>query len=116
MAGIWEKLFVEGSLETWANVLEVVGFIFAVSSFIISLFIKSEINKLKTQYIFDKRIKEHIKNLQSLESKLSSCLNDYDNNKENIRTELTNCQSELEDLYIKLGFWQSLKSRRLIFL
>ncbi|MEE1897387.1 hypothetical protein V1389_03500 [Flavobacterium rakeshii] len=111
---IYEKLFIDWELETWANVLEVIGFTLAFLSFIITLFIKSEINKLKTQYIFDKRIKEHIKNLQLVGTNLNQFLNDYDNKKENIRTELSKCQVELEDLIIKLNFRQSLKSRRLI--
>lgn len=115
MPEIYNKLFVNWELDTWANVLELVGFTLAVLSFIIGLIIKSEINKLKTQYIFDKRIKDHLVNLENIKSNINQYLNDYDNSKELIRTELTICQTELKDLYSKLNFRQSLKSRRLVF-
>ena len=54
---ICTKLFINWDLESWANVLEVVGFVFAISGFILSLFIKSEIKKLKTDLIFNRRKK-----------------------------------------------------------
>nr|WP_288836350.1 hypothetical protein [uncultured Flavobacterium sp.] len=110
---ILKKLFVEWDLETWANVLEVVGFISAMGAFIIGLFLKSEINKLKTGYIFDKRIKKHIDNLKVSASEINRCLNDYDNNRHLIRTEFGKCISELQDLIPKVSYGQSLKSRRL---
>ena len=111
---MFKKLFFEWDLETWANVLEVVGFCFAIGAFVIGLFIKSEINKLKTSYIFDKRIKKHIDNLKKSASEINQFLNDYDNNRHNIRTEFANCISELQDLIPKIRYRQSLKSRRLI--
>ena len=110
---ILKKLFIEWDLETWANILEIVGFCFAVGAFIMGLFIKSEINKLKTSYIFNKRIKKHIENLKNSASAINQYLNDYDNNRHTIRTEFANCVSELEDLIPKVGFGQSLKSRSL---
>lgn len=110
---ILKNLFLEWDLETWANVLEVVGFCFAIGAFIIGLFIKSEINKLKTSYIFDKRIKKHIDNLQKSASEINQFLNDYNSNRREIRTEFANCISELEDLIPKISYRQSLKSRRL---
>ncbi|MBK9718215.1 MAG: hypothetical protein IPO85_12015 [Saprospiraceae bacterium] len=111
---ILKKLFSEWDLETWANVLEVVGFAFAMGAFFLGLFIKSEINKLKTSYIFDKRIKKHIENLKKSASEFNQFLNDYDNNRHTIRTEFGNCLSELQDLIPKIGFRQGWKSRNLI--
>jgi len=111
---IYKKLFFKWDLETWANVLEIVGFCFSIGAFIIGLFIKSEINKLKTSYIFNKRIKKHIENLKNSASAINQYLNDYDNNRHTTRTEFANCVSELEDLITKLGFRQSLKSRKLL--
>ena len=75
---------------------------------------RQEINKLKTSYIFDKRIKKHIDNLKKSASEINQFLNDYDNNRHNIRTEFANCISELQDLIPKIRYRQSLKSRRLI--
>ncbi len=109
-----KKLFIEWDLETWANILEVVGFALVMGAFILGLFIKSEINKLKTSYIFDKRIKKHIENLKKSASEFNQFLNDYDNNRHTIRTEFGNCLSELQDLIPKIGFRQSWKSRNLV--
>lgn len=112
--GIIEKLFVCWDLETWANVLEVVGFMFALGAFLIGLFIKSEINKLKTNYIFDQRIKRHIKNLESSASELNQLLNEYERSFNAISTQFGLCISELEDLTPKISWVQGGKSRRLI--
>jgi hypothetical protein len=111
---IVSKLFHDWSLETWANVLEVIGFVVATAGLTIGLFIKSEINRLKTNYIFDTRIKKHILNLKNSTSALNQSLNDYDNNRQAIRTELGIIVSELEDLTQKIGYWQGCKSKRLI--
>lgn len=111
---ICTKLFVNWELDTWANVLEVVGFLIAIISFIISLIIKSEVKKLKMDLIFDKRIKKHSANLEISASKLNNYLNDYENNKNEIKTELGICIAELQDLKNKIGFRESIKTRRLI--
>jgi hypothetical protein len=111
---IFTKLFINWELDTWANVLEVVGFIIAVTAFIIGLIIKSEIKKLKTDLLFEKRIKKHITNLSSSASKLNNFLNDYNNNKSEIKTELGICITELQDLTNKINYSESLKTRRLI--
>ena len=110
---IQKKLFSDWDIETWANVLGIVSFCFATGAFIIGLFIKSEINKLKTNYIFDKRIKKHISNLKNSASAINQFLNDYDNNRHMIRVEFANCISELEDLIPKISFRQSINSRKL---
>ena len=110
-----KKLFIEWDLGTWADILGVTGFAFSMGTFILGLFIKSEINKLKTSYIFDKRIKKHIENLKKSASEFNQFLNDYDNNRHPIRTEFGNCLSELQDLTPKIGFRQGWKSRKLIF-
>ncbi len=112
---ICTKLFINWDLETWANVLEVIGFVFAILGFLLSLFIKSEIKKLKTDLIFNRRIKKHSTNLGNSASKLSTCLNDYENNFLEIKTELGICITELQDLKNKIGFRESVKIRKLIF-
>ena len=111
---MFKLLFTDWDLGTWADILQVVGFGFAFASFVISLFIKSEINKLKTNYIFDKRIKKHILNLKNSSSEINQLLNDYNDNKLSIKTEFSKCVAELEDLIPKVSFWQSIRSRRLI--
>lgn len=111
---ILHKLFWQWDLETWANVLEVVGFLFAIGTFMISLFLKSEINKLKTSYIFDKTIKNQIEKLKNSASLISQFLNDYDNNRHAIRSEFATCVSDLEDLIKKVGYRQGWKSKRLL--
>jgi hypothetical protein len=111
---IFNKLFYDWNLETWANVLEVVGFAFAIFSFIIALIIKSEVKKLKTDLIFDKRIKKHTQNLENSASKINNYLNNYDENKKEIKTEFSICIAELQDLKNKLSFYESIKIRWLI--
>lgn len=111
---IQKKVFAEWDLDTWANILGIISFIFAFGTFIIGLFIKSEINKLRTNYIFDKRIKKHIRNLETSASEINQLLNDYDTNRQLIRTEFGKCLSELQDLILKISFKQSWKSRKLI--
>jgi hypothetical protein len=112
---ILEKLFINWELDTWANILEIVGFGLSLGAFFIGLFIKSELNKLKTSYIFDKRIKKHIENLKISASHFNELLNDYDNNRSKIRTEFGICISELEDLTSKISYRQSLKSKSLVY-
>ncbi len=111
---ILEQLFTKWDLGTWANILEIFGFAIAVTSLIVSFFIKSEINRLKTSYSFDKRARKHIQNLQTSASNLNQFLNDYDNNRHAIRTEFSNCIAELEDIVTKVSYWQAWKSNRLI--
>ena len=100
-------------LDTWANVLEVVGFVLSVLTFVVGLFLKSEIDKLRTAYLFDKTISKNIKRLQMSASALSVFFNNYDINRRDIKTELGICQAELEDVIIKLGFSQRLKVAKL---
>jgi hypothetical protein len=111
---ILTRLFINWELDTWANVLEVVGFTIAVTAFILGLIIKSEIKKLKTDLLFEKRIKKHISNLATSASKLNNFLNDYNNNKSEIKTELGICITELQDLATKINCKESRKTRRLI--
>lgn len=110
---IIKELFVHWKLDIWANVLELVGFIISIGSLIIALFVKSEITQLKQSYIFDKRINEHLKALNQYASDLNTFLNDYNLNKNLIRTEIGKCQSELEDLIWKLGRRKGLKIKSL---
>ncbi len=109
-----KELFFEWKLDTWANVLEVIGFAISIIAFIIGILIKSEIQRLKTSYIFDQRIKTHIVNLTKTNSKISQFLTDYDNCFEEIKQELSLCKSELEDLSIKLNYNQRFKCKKLI--
>jgi hypothetical protein len=107
------ELFVKWQLDTWANVLEVVGFLFTIISLLVALRVKSEVTQLKQSYIFDKRIKDHLKALNQHASDLNTFLNNYNVNKHLIRTEIGKCQSELEDLLWKLGNRKGFKTRRL---
>lgn len=111
---ILKKLFIDWDLETWANTLEVIGFLFSILTFIISLFLRSEIKNLKSSYVFDKTVKKHIESLSKSASLISQNLNDYDNNIQAIKTEFSNCVAELEDLIPKVSYRQSWKSRRLL--
>ncbi|MFX0557132.1 hypothetical protein ACOCEA_10045 [Maribacter sp. CXY002] len=110
-----DKLFKDWDLETWANVLEVIGFVITVVSLIVALFVKSELSKLKSSYIFDNRVKHHSKALKNTVSTLNKYFDEYDSNHDLIKTELRVCISELEDLITKLGFWESIKCRRLVY-
>ena len=109
-----EKLFKNWELDTWANVLEIFGFIITIISLIVSLFVKSELSKLKLSYIFDTRIKGHLKAIRNVAGNLNKLTNDYDVNRDEIKTELRICISELNDLKDKLGYWEKKKSKRLI--
>lgn len=111
---IIKELFLEWKLDTWANVLEVVGFLLTIGSIIIALHVKSQVAQLKQSYIFDKRINEHLKALNQYASDLNTFLNDYNQNRHLIRTEIGKCQSELEDLNWKLGNRKGWKTKTLI--
>jgi len=111
---ILKELFIEWKLDTWANVLEVVGFILTIGSIVIALHVKSEVAQLKQSYIFDKRINDHLKALNQHASDLNTFLNDYNLNKHLIITEIGKCQSELEDLMWKLGNRKGWKTKTLI--
>jgi hypothetical protein len=80
-----KELFIEWKLDIWANVLEVVGFLFTVVSVLIALRVKSEVTQLKQSYIFDKRINEHLKALNHFATNLNTFLNDYNSNKHLIK-------------------------------
>jgi len=112
---IGDKLFKDWDLSTWADVLGIFGFVFAFLAFAIGLFIKSQIKALKTQYIFDKRISKHIRNLGESASLLNRYLDDYNHNHYEIQTEFGLCIKELQDLLTKISFNQGLKSRQLVF-
>jgi hypothetical protein len=114
MVGFYKKLFVEWDLKTWAEILEIIGAISAVATFFIGRFIRSQIDRLRLNYIFDKRIRQNITLLSGSASNISTYLNNYDENREQIKTELGKCQSELEDIILKLSKRQSLKCRHLV--
>ena len=63
--------------------------------------------------IFKHLLRKHIDNLEKSASEINNFLNDYDNNRQPIKTEFGNCISELEDLILKVSVKQSLKCRRL---
>ncbi|RFZ95181.1 hypothetical protein D0C36_06540 [Mucilaginibacter conchicola] len=109
-----DKLFKEWDLSAWSNVLGILGFVGSTGAFILSLFIRSDIEKIKLGYLFDKTIVKHIKNLESIASQISNALNDYDNNRDLIRTKFSECQIELEKIIPKLSYGEKGKSRRLI--
>ena len=109
-----DKLFKNWELDTWANVLEIVGFIITIISLIVALFVKSELSKLKLSYIFDTRIKGHLKAIRNVAGNLNELTNDYNENRDEIKTELRICVSELNDLKDKLSYWEKKKSKRLI--
>lgn len=115
MEELIKNLFTDWKLDTWANVLEIVGFGITIFSLVVALIVKSELTKLKMSYIFDKRIKSHLKNLTKTTTKINQFLNDYANNINSIKTELRKSISELEDMKSKLGFWESWKSKKLIY-
>ncbi|MCC9016978.1 hypothetical protein [Flavobacterium lipolyticum] len=114
MEGILKDLLEDWKLDTWANVLEIVGFTISIFSLCITILLKSEITKLKIGYIFDKTIKKHITKLSESTTNINTFFNDYNSNIRNIQLELSKCKSELQDLKSKLGFFDSLKSQRLI--
>jgi hypothetical protein len=111
---IIKELFVDWKLDTWANVLGILGFALTIGTIIIALYVKSEVAQIKQSYIFDKRINDHLKALNQYASDLNTFLNDYNLNKHLIRTEIGRCQSELEDLMWKLGNRKSWKTKTLI--
>lgn len=99
---------------TWASVASVLSFIFSLIGLGISLIIQSEVKKIRASYIFDKRINKHIGNLQESASNLNQYLNNYNDNRQLIKTELSVCISELQDIISKLSFSEGWKSRMLI--
>ena len=95
-----KKLFTDWDLNTWANVLGIVGFGITILSLIVALVVKSELTKLKMSYIFDKRIKSHLKALTETTTTINQFLNDYVNNINPIKTELRKSISELQEVRI----------------
>ena len=108
------RLFYNWELDTWANVLEIVGFGLSIISLIIALIVKSEIKRLKQGHIFSQRFRGHLKNLTDTTTQLNSHFNDYDSNINLIKVELSKCVSELQDLKKKIDFWDSFKVLYLI--
>ncbi len=100
---ILKELFIDWKLDVWANILEVVGFSISVGVLIIGLFIKSDLNKLKTDILFEKRITKHLKNLKETSSNFNNYLNNYNSNIVEIKNELGVCKVELNDLRKKLS-------------
>lgn len=111
---IIKELFVEWKLDTWANILEVVGFLISALVLIIGFFIKSDLNKLKTDILFEKRIIKHLKNLKENSSKINNYLNDYNNNFNEIKNEFGLCRTELIDLKEKIPKKERYKIKNLI--
>lgn len=112
--GILNKLFTDWDLSTWANILGIIGFIISLGAIVFGIINKSQIKEIKKEYLFKKRISHHIKNLQNIASNISTLLNDYDQNIRLIQTEFGRCQTELEDLIIKLDRSQKKKAKKLI--
>jgi hypothetical protein len=108
------KLFIDPSLDTWANVAEFVGVAFSLVSIIITLVIKKEVNDLRRNFSFDKRVTAHIKKLQLNIQNLNLYLNSYSQNIRSIVTELGKCQVELEDLSWKLEPNQKKQTKQLM--
>jgi hypothetical protein len=101
-------------INKWSQALTIVGFIITIISLIVTLSIKSQVSKIRASYTFDKRVNDHIKQLTSIGSLLNEYFNDYNSSRNLIKIELGKCQSELEDIAIKLNFKQRRKTRRLI--
>lgn len=112
MIEVFNEMFIQWKLDTWANVLEIIGFSFASIALIFGFRNKSEITTLKLSHIFDKTINSHIKNLKETANKLNEFLNDYDKNRTQIKSEFGICQTEIDDLRKKLGWGEARKLKR----
>ena len=111
---ILKQLFIEWKLDTWANILEVIGFAISVIVLLVGLFIKSEIKKLKTDVLFDSRIQKHLQNLKNHGSSINNYLNDYNGNINQIKNEFGLCRTELKDLSDKVSNKERKPIRKLI--
>jgi hypothetical protein len=101
-------------INKWASIITIVGFIITVISLIITLTIKSQVAKIRASYTFDKRINTHIKRLKEITTILNTYFDDYDKSRNLIKTQLGICQSELENIVIKLDKSQRAKITKLI--
>jgi len=108
------RLIVDPSLDTWANIAEFAGIVISIISLCITVILKTEVNEIKRSFTFDKRVKSHIKNIQSITSELNNLLNSYASNTRAIKTKIELCQVELQDLVWKLDSKQRSKSNKLI--
>ena len=113
MIEILNQLFIQWKLDTWANVLEVFGFVISSFALLIGIFIKSELNKLKTDILFNKRVSKHLKHLKDNSANINNFLNSYNNNHNEIKNEFGLCRTELQDLSEKITRRESKKSRKL---
>lgn len=114
MRETFELLFVEWDLGTWANVLEVVGFIIMLLTLAQAIRIKSEVNQLKMDYILRKRISDHLKKFRALATSLKDLLRNYETSIEPIKETLVMIQSELQSLHEKLDDKNAKKIKKLI--
>lgn len=111
-----KQLFIEWKLDIWANVLEIIGFAISIFVLIVGFFIKSEIEKLKNNILFDGRISKHLKNLKKHAADLNNFLNNYNGNINEIKNEFGLCRTELKDLSEKVEKKERKSINDLIFL
>ena len=102
------------TLAEWTDVAKIATPILTLISLLVSLILKRDVSNLRLALLFDKRMPNHIRSIDSVASELNQFLNDYDNNRGSIKTKLFECQPELEDAIPKLDFFQSWKLRMLV--
>ena len=101
-------------INKWSQILTIIGFVITIISFIIIIVVKSQVKELRLSYAFDHRINTHIRRLKEITRNLNTYFDDYDTSRNLIKTELGICQSELENIAIKLDRSQRKKVDKLI--
>jgi hypothetical protein len=102
------------NLGTLANYLEIVGFAISLGAFILSWIVKSKVDKLRSEHLFDNRVNAHLKKLDESAAEISRLLNNYNRSRDLIKVEFGLCIAELQDIYIKLSPTQGKKCKSLI--
>ncbi|KPA11390.1 hypothetical protein MHK_008413 [Candidatus Magnetomorum sp. HK-1] len=84
------------------SICSVFGLIASIIVMIHSIFVKKEVQKLKTLYLFNKRCQQHLKKIDRFLSKLNELIKDYENSGEDIENTLVKCKAELLSLSEKV--------------
>lgn len=90
------------SVDTWDKITSFIGFIITIVTLCVADNARKAINRVQNSITFDKRIPNHLKNIDLMLSDYNSLLNNQTENINEINTLLGSISSELDSLELKL--------------